>query len=186
MNNNKVTIKDIKNSTYEAGLDTEYREALGHAMVHLGYVIYQPMYLYFGTKKERREIERVESTPLDSNQISELIHLMMYEMRADFQFGSFRPVANKYIEIAKEMREGNIKTSNNKSNKPVGKELSSLVGVPTILGAASKILKENNMYDESREMIERATLTYGYDEALEIVEEYVELVKEQEEEHEYE
>ena len=110
----------------------------------------------------------------------------MYEMRADFQFGSFRPVANKYIEIAKEMREGNIKTSNNKSNKPVGKELSSLVGVPTILGAASKILKENNMHDESREMIERATLTYGYDEALEIVEEYVELVKEQEEEHEYE
>jgi len=185
LNKNKITIADIKNSTYDANLDTEYREALAHAMIHLGYISEDPINLYLGTDEEKKEIERIESMQLDSNQISELMHLMMYEMRDDFQFGRFRPVANKYIQISNEMRKENIK-STNKNNKPVCKELSSLVGVATILGAVSKILKENNMYDESREMIERATVTYGYDEALEIVEEYVELVKEQEVEYEYE
>lgn len=61
-----------------------------------------------------------------------------------------------------------------------------LVVIPEILGFVSKTLKENNMFDESKEMIERATLSYSYDEALDIIGEYVELVKEREEEEEYE
>ena len=185
MNKKKITIIDIKDRTYEACLDTEYREALAHAMIHLGYVSDTPINLYFGTKEEKKEIERIESTPLDSNQISELIHLMMYEMRNDFQFGRFRPIVKEYIEIAKEMRKENIKTTNT-SNKPICNELSSFICIPEVLGAASKVLKENNMVDESREMIERATLTYGYDEAIEVIKEYVELVKEKEMEYEYE
>ena len=42
------------------------------------------------------------------------------------------------------------------------------------------------MFDESKEMIERATLSYSYDEAINIIEEYVDIVKEREEEEEYE
>ena len=58
-----------------------------------------------------------------------------------------------------------------------------------IIGLASKTLKENNMIDESREMIERATKTYSYDEALDVINEYVETIdrnQEQEEEEEFE
>lgn len=63
-----------------------------------------------------------------------------------------------------------------------------LVVIPEILGFVSKALKENNMFDESKEMIERATLSYSYDEAINIIEEYVDIVKEREreEEEEYE
>lgn len=59
-----------------------------------------------------------------------------------------------------------------------------------IIGEASKILKQNNMYDESREMIEKATMTYDYEDAYKVLNEYVELVEEkqktQEEEEEFE
>ena len=55
-----------------------------------------------------------------------------------------------------------------------------------MIGLASKTLKKNNMYDESREMIERASLSYSYDEAFDIIGEYVEMVKEREEEEEFE
>ena len=44
-------------------------------------------------KKEKEEIERVERKALSSNQISEIIHLMMYEMRNDFQYGKFKQIA---------------------------------------------------------------------------------------------
>lgn len=53
-----------------------------------------------------------------------------------------------------------------------------------LVGIASKTLKRNGMYEESKEMIERATLSYSYDEAINIIEEYVDIVKEREEEYE--
>lgn len=58
-----------------------------------------------------------------------------------------------------------------------------------IIGLASKTLKENNMVDESRKMIERATMSYSYDEAFDIINEYVETIdrsKKREEEEEFE
>lgn len=59
-----------------------------------------------------------------------------------------------------------------------------------IIGEASKVLKQNNMYDQSREMIEKATMTYDYDDAYNVLNKYVELVEEkqktQEEEEEFE
>ena len=58
-----------------------------------------------------------------------------------------------------------------------------------IIGMTSKKLKQNKMFEESREMIERATESYSYDEALEIINEYVKTIdkcQKKEEEVEYE
>ncbi len=187
MNKKIIRISDIREDLYDANLDTEYREALAHAMIQLEYVSDTPLNLYFGTEKEKKELERVENMPLDSNQISEIIHLMMYEMRNDFQYSRFKPVANKYINISKQMENKKDNSINKKNQKPMC-NIYGLVVIPEILGFVSKTLKENNMFDESKEMIERATLSYSYDEAIKIIEEYVDIVKEreQEEEEEYE
>ena len=181
----KIKLSDIREATYDANLDTEYREALAHSLMGLGYVSDSPLNLAMGTQKEKEEIERVERKALSSNQISEIIHLMMYEMRNDFQYGSFKPVANKYINISKQMEKKKDNSVNKKIQKPMC-NIYGLVVIPEILGFVSKTLKENNMFDESKEMIERATLSYSYDEAINIIEEYVDIVKEREEEEEFE
>ena len=49
-----------------------------------------------------------------------------------------------------------------------------------------KTLKDNKLFNESREMIERATTTYSYDEAFDIINEYVEIVEERENEEDEE
>ena len=48
------------------------------------------------------------------------------------------------------------------------------------------ILGLKNLFNESREMIERATKTYSYDEAFDIINEYVEIVEEKEDEEDEE
>lgn len=187
MNKKAIRISDIREDLYDANLDTEYREALAHSLMTLEYVSDSPFNLYFGTDKQKKELERVEKMSLNSNQISEIIHLMMYEMRNDFQYGRFKPVANKYIQISKEMERKKLK--DNSVNKKIQKPICNIYGtvfIPEILGVVSKALKQNNMFEESREMIEKATLSYSYDEAIDIIGEYVELVKEREKEKEEE
>ena len=185
MSKKAVRISDIREDLYEANLDTEYREALAHSLITLEYVSDSPLNLYLGTEKQKKELERVENMSLNSNQISEIIHLMMYEMRNDFQYGRFKPVANKYINISKEMESKNSKTdSANRKNQKPRCNIYGTVLIPEILGVASKTLKQNNMFGESKEMIERATLSYSYDEAVDIIGEYVEVVKEREKEEE--
>lgn len=181
-----ITIRDIEDSIFDANLDSEYREALGHSLVTLEYVKKTPLRLHFGTPEERKEIRRVESIPLNHNQISEIIHLMMYEMRNDFQYGEFKPIANYYINISKEMEKENIKTENSKVEykKPICNIHKAHGYMLDIIGLASKTLKQNNMYDESRKMIEKATLTYSYDEAYNVVGEYVEMIDDREKQEE--
>ena len=70
-----VRLSDIREATYDANLDTEYREALAHSIMGLGYVSDSPLNLSLGTQEERKEIEKVENKALDSNQISEIICL---------------------------------------------------------------------------------------------------------------
>ena len=96
----KIKLSDIREATYDAYLDTEYREALAHSLMGLGYVSDSPLNLAMGTQKEKEEIERVERKALSSNQISEIIHLMMYEMRNDFQYGKFKPIALEFLNIS--------------------------------------------------------------------------------------
>lgn len=190
-NNQIVTINDIREATYDANLDTEYREAMAHSLMVLGYVSDSPLNLSFGTQEQKKEIQEVEERALDSNQISEIIHLMMYQMRNDFQYGRFKPVALKFLNISEQMKNAN----NENKGENIGKEkpkcnIHNAFGTMIeIIGLVSKTLKENNMIDESRKMIERATTSYSYDEALDIINEYVETIdksEEREEEEEFE
>lgn len=184
---NIVTIKDIRNELYDANLDTEYREALANSLMALEYVSASPMNLYFGTPKQKAEIEEIEKRPLNSNQISEIIHLMMYEMRNDFQYGKFKPVALKFLSISENMRSTLQNKQDAKRKEKLKCNIYSTFGnMIRIIGLASKTLKKNNMIDESREMIERATKSYSYDEALDIINEYVETIERSEEQEEVE
>ena len=185
MSKKTIRISDIREDLYNANLDSEYREAMVNALIGLEYISDDPLNLSLGTQKEKKELERVEKMSLNSNQISEIIHLMMYEMRDDFQYGRFKPVADKYINISKELEKQNSKIENIEYKKPTCKDKSSAVMYDFIC-SVSKILKQNNMYDESRKMIERTTLSYSYDEAFNIIEEYVDIVNERENEEEFE
>jgi hypothetical protein len=185
-----VTITDIKESLYDANLDTEYREALAKALMTLEYVSKSPINLYFGTPEQKKEIREIEERPLNSNQISEIIHLMMYQMRDDFQYGKFKPVALKFLDISEKMRNTNQTNKKDDKEKTECNIYSAYGNMLKIIGFASKILKENNMINESREMIERATKAYSYDESLDIINEYVETIerseKQEMEEEEFE
>lgn len=55
-----------------------------------------------------------------------------------------------------------------------------------LMGIASKTLKKNNMADEAKEMCSRITSSGSYDEALSIIDEYVEITSVDEEECEEE
>ena len=186
----KVRIKDIRKALFNSYLDTEYREALAHSMMTLGYVKDTPFNLYFGTAEQREKLENVENKALDYNEISEIIHLMMYEMRNDFQYGTFKPIATEFLEISEKMKKA-VKQDKNKDkkvNRPKCDIHSASGNMMEIIGLTSKKLKENNMRDESREMIERATTSYSYDDAFNIINEYVETFdkrKVQEEEEEF-
>lgn len=47
-----------------------------------------------------------------------------------------------------------------------------------LIGIASRTLKQNNMREESKEMVDRVTSSHSYDEALSIIAEYVEITDE--------
>lgn len=53
-----------------------------------------------------------------------------------------------------------------------------------LMGIASKTLKKNGMADEAKEMCSRITSSGSYDEALSIIDEYVEITSVDEEETE--
>ena len=195
----KIKLSDIREATYDAYLDTEYREALAHSLMGLGYVSDSPLNLAMGTQKEKEEIERVERKALSSNQISEIIHLMMYEMRNDFQYGKFKPIALEFLNISEKMRKTEEKNKiNNESINILLKKNNEIKEKPKcnidnergvmydIICEVSKTLKDNKLFNESREMIERATTTYSYDEAFDIINEYVEIVEERENEEDEE
>lgn len=184
----KIKLSDIREATYDANLDTEYREALAHSLMGLGYVSDSPLNLSMGTQKEKEEIERVERKALSSNQISEIIHLMMYEMRNDFQYGKFKQIALEFLNISEKMRETEEKNKINNEIKEKPKcNIDNERGVMyDIICEVSKTLKDNKLFNESREMIERATTTYSYDEAFDIINEYVEIVEERENEEDEE
>ena len=110
---------------------------------------------------------------------------MMYEMRNDFQYGRFKPVADYYINISKEVDNIETNKTKNEYEKPIC-NVESYATMYELICFASKTLKQNNMNNESRRMIERATLSYSYDDAFNIIEEYVELSKERENEEEFE
>ena len=103
MKKTNITIDDIRDSLYE--LDTEYRESLASVLMKLKYVSDSPLNLNLGTKEQQKELKRVYTTPLRPEQIIEIIKYMMDEMKDDFQYSKFKPIALKYINIAEEMKK---------------------------------------------------------------------------------
>ena len=188
-----VRIDDIRQATYDAYLDTEYREALTNALITLGYIedrIESVPFNRYTLINKQQLIDKVTNRELNGNEISEIIHLMMYKLRNDFQYGRFKPIVMRYLDISQKMLqdEAEINKSDIKE-KPRCNIYNAFGGMFEIIGLTSKTLKENKMFDKSREMIERATMAYDYDEAFNIINEYVdtyEKSREQEEEEEFE
>lgn len=70
------------------------------------------------------------------------------------------------------------------SNKPKCPLIGQNGNVFNLMGIASKTLKKNGMADEAKEMCSRITSSGSYDEALSIIDEYVEITSVYEEETE--
>ena len=98
----QVTIDEIHDSLYD--LDSEYGEALARALMDLNYVSDSPLNLSIGTKKQQEELKRVITKPLNEKEIREIINYMINKMKDDFQYNEFKPIASKYLNIAKKMR----------------------------------------------------------------------------------
>lgn len=101
-------------------------------------------------------------------------------MRNDFQYGKFKQIALEFLNISEKMRKTEEKNKINNEIKEKPKcNIDNERGVMyDIICEVSKTLKDNKLFNESREMIERATTTYSYDEAFDIINEYVEIVEE--------
>ena len=108
-------------------------------------------------------------------------------MRNDFQYGRFKPIALKFLKISENMKNKEKSQEINKAKiKPKCNIYNERGVMYDIICEVSKTLKENNLIDESREMIERTTTTYSYDEAFNVISEYVDIVEEIEEEEDEE
>lgn len=179
----KVTIADIRKATNDKYLDTEYREALANSLINLGYIKLEEQEKLtpsFMLNKGILVYYDENNKELNGNELSEIIHLMMYKMRNDFQYGKFKPVAEKFLKLSDKMREveqENTKLSETK-RKIKYKVKTPCVFIDETLGDASKVLKKNGLFNESREMIERATMCYDYAESMKVIKEYVNLEKE--------
>lgn len=93
-----VRIEDIENSIFE--LDSVFSESLAKAQVDLGYISKSPLELSMGTSKQKEELEKFISKPLKAIQIKKIIKYIMDDMRFDFQYKKFEPIALAYLNIA--------------------------------------------------------------------------------------
>lgn len=100
-----VTIDEIDNSLYD--LDTEYREALAHCLRKHKYLSDSPIKLYYGNEKQKKELKEVYARKLKAEEIKDIINYIKDEMKGDFQYREFKPIAKKYIQIAREMEREN-------------------------------------------------------------------------------
>lgn len=173
---NKVTIREIKKDMNRCNLDSEYDEAFANTLMELKYIEDSPLDMYLGTEEEQKELERIETMPLNALQIKELMYFMMYKMRDDFQFGRFKKVIKKYLDISEEIRNKQVIKNANKE-KPKCNVYSAFGNMEEILERSLRVLKENRMYDEAMDMIEKAVKSYSYDESIKAIKEYVNLVE---------
>ncbi len=98
----KVTISRIEQDLCD--LDTEYREALAHALMDLKYLSDSPLRLSYGTEKQQAELNRVYEKSLNPKQIKEIINYISKEMSGDFQYGRYSSIARDYLSIAEQMK----------------------------------------------------------------------------------
>ncbi len=101
----KITIADIRESLYDANLDTEYRESLANFLIDNKYLSDSPLRLYMGTEKQRKELEKVDKTPLKPDQIRDIMNYIDNDMKGDYQYDKFKDIAEEYFSIERQKKQ---------------------------------------------------------------------------------
>ena len=170
----KVTIEEIGERLNS--LDSIYYEELVGALKdlkNLGKNTSQ-----YGAKEQRKELIDFYKTPLEQKDVDKIFKYVIDKMKGDYQLGAFKIIASEYISD-----ESNI----DKKVKPKCALIGEDGNIFHLMGMASRTLKRNGMSEEATEMCNRITGgAKSYDEALMILQDYVEITsKEELEEEEY-
>lgn len=170
----KVTIEEIGERLNS--LDSIYYEELVGALKDLKNLGKNT--LQYGAKEQRKELIDFYKTPLEQKDVDKIFKYVIDKMKDDYQLGAFKIIASEYISD-----ESNI----DKKVKPKCALIGEDGNIFHLMGMASRTLKRNGMSEEATEMCNRITGgAKSYDEALMILQDYVEITsKEELEEEEY-
>ena len=170
----KVTIEEIGERLNS--LDSIYYEELVGALKDLKNL--DKNTLQYGAKEQRKELIDFYKTPLEQKDVDKIFKYVIDKMKGDYQLGAFKIIASEYISD-----ESNI----DKKVKPKCALIGEDGNIFHLMGMASRTLKRNRMSEEATEMCNRITGgAKSYDEALMILQDYVEITsKEELEEEEY-
>ena len=170
----KVTIEEIGERLNS--LDSIYYEELVGALKELKNLGKNT--LQYGAKDQRKELIDFYKTPLEQKDVDKIFKYVIDKMKGDYQLGAFKIIASEYIS-----GESNI----DKKVKPKCALIGEDGNIFHLMGMASRTLKRNGMSEEATEMCNRITGgAKSYDEALMILQDYVEITsKEELEEEEY-
>ena len=170
----KVTIEEIGERLNS--LDSIYYEELVGALKDLKNLGKNT--LQYGAKEQRKELIDFYKTPLEQKDVDKIFKYVIDKMKGDYQLGAFKIIASEYISD-----ESNI----DKKVKPKCALIGEDGNIFHLMGMASRTLKRNGMSEEATEMCNRITSgAKSYDEALMILQDYVEITsKEELEEEEY-
>lgn len=170
----KVTIEEIGERLNS--LDSIYYEELVGALKELKNLGKNT--LQYGAKEQRKELIDFYKTPLEQKDVDKIFKYVIDKMKGDYQLGAFKIIASEYVSD-----ESNI----DKKIKPKCALIGEDGNIFHLMGMASRTLKRNGMSEEATEMCNRITGgAKSYDEALMILQDYVEITsKEELEEEEY-
>lgn len=172
----KATIKEIEERLYS--LDSVYLGELARALKELKYLSASPLQLQYGTEKQQKELKDFYEKTLEQKDIDKILKYVMDKTKGNNQFKTFKIIVSEYIS-----NEFNI----DKKIKPKCALIGKDGNIFNLMGIVSRTLKENGMREEATEMYDRVmTEAESYDEALIILQDYVEISSEEEmEEEEY-
>ena len=170
----KVTIEEIGERLNS--LDSIYYEELVGALKDLKNLGKNT--LQYGAKDQRKELIDFYKTPLEQKDVDKIFKYVIDKMKGDYQLGAFKIIASEYVS-----NESNM----DKKIKPKCALIGEDGNIFHLMGMASRTLKRNGMSEEATEMYNRITGgAKSYDEALMILQDYVEITsKEEQEEEEY-
>ena len=170
----KVTIEEIGERLNS--LDSIYYEELVGALKDLKNLGKNT--LQYGAKEQRKELIDFYKTPLEQKDVDKIFKYVIDKMKGDYQLGAFKIIASEYVS-----NESNM----DKKIKPKCALIGEDGNIFHLMGMASRTLKRNGMSEEATEMCNRITGgAKSYDEALMILQDYVEITsKEELEEEEY-
>jgi len=170
----EVTIEEIGERLNS--LDSIYYEELVVALKELKNLGKNT--LQYEAKDQRKELIDFYKTPLEQKDVDKIFKYVIDKMKDDYQLGAFKIIASEYVSD-----ESNI----DKKIKPKCALIGEDGNIFHLMGMASRTLKRNGMSEEATEMCNRITGgAKSYDEALMILQDYVEITsKEELEEEEY-